>query len=165
MSGTGVPGGAIVLIGQCLPWDGQTVNCASPGGAIVGADADGSFEATVTVTRFFNSRFGRVVDCVTDDCVIQVAAIDGLYNIVDTPIRFDPNAPVPPRPTLTVDPDTDLAHDQIVRVTGQGFIPGRPILLTECSREGDPFPQCASGPELHRCRRRREGRRSRRRSR
>ncbi len=48
------------------------------------------------------------------------------------PITFDPSAPIPPPPTMTVTPSRDLAVRQTVSVRGAGFVPDSSVSLTQC---------------------------------
>ena len=46
--------------------------------------------------------------------------VDGTATIT-TPIQFDPNAPLPPPPSVSIDPATGVDDGQIIRVFGSGF--------------------------------------------
>jgi LPXTG-motif cell wall-anchored protein len=86
-------------------------------------DATGAFTTQVRVSAFVPTPSGEV-DCRASDapCVLVAS-----YYRPDSSragrvqLRFDPDAPLPPPPSITVTPATDLLEEAVVTVTGAGF--------------------------------------------
>jgi hypothetical protein len=89
-------------------------------------------------------RVSGMVDCADapGTCSVGAGTLDGTQG-TDTPLTFDPNAPIPPPPTIIADPDTDLGLVTSVHVTGSGFHPNSPTIVRTC-RRGSTDPQDCS---------------------
>jgi hypothetical protein len=96
------------------------------------ADASGHLHGDVAVTRMLSFGPGSPpLDCVSVGCVLQVG--DTFFGDAATiPLPFDPNAPVPPPPSITVTPSTRLFDGEHVTVAGEHFTPGSRVGVTEC---------------------------------
>ena len=80
------------------------------------------------------------IDCVDAqvDCSIQVYG-ERSYEQFTFAVTFDPNAPIPPPPTATVSPSTDLGYRDTVAVRGSGFLPGS-VPVQQCATVRFPEP-------------------------
>src|SRR5207302_103432 len=56
------------------------------------------------------------------------------------PLQFDPGAPLPPPPAVTVTPSSGLADGQTVTVAGTSFGASSPVTVGECATDGQPNP-------------------------
>ena len=100
------------------------------------ADADGNLSLRVLIRRI---GFGIVnetgiprIECFAD-CPVRFGRTSGPS--VDSrtlQITFDPDAPPPPRPTISATPSTNLPATGTVRVTGSGFLEDSKVAVTEC---------------------------------
>jgi hypothetical protein len=83
------------------------------------------------------------LDCATQGCFLRIEPADNnALESLSVRLTFDPNAPLPPPPTLTVAPATGLPYSATVHVTGAGYLAGSGVDLSECP----------SGPSPTRCR-------------
>ena len=111
-------------------------------------DGDGNLSLTFNVRRLigYPGPGGTVVDCAEKPgCVIRIASYVDLLHSVDVPIAFDPDVPPPPPPTLTVAPNRDLTHNEVVTVSGSGFVANDFVRLSECLEGEDGFQEACSG--------------------
>ena len=129
-----------VYVSQCAPVDGEDPYpyCIG-GGPSLTADASGHLSGTMTVDRIVRLGPGFSVDCATTatPCILEFGNPGGLDDVVDVPLAFDPDAPVPPPPAVTVTPSAHLFDGQHVTVAGRNFTPGTQVGVTEC-RAGVP---------------------------
>ena len=72
------------------------------------------------------------------------------YEEYTFPLTFDPNAPIPPPPVITVTPDTNLDYRQDVHITGTGFAPSGPVLVEQCALPSSPgdLATCSSSLQV-----------------
>ncbi len=101
-------------------------------------DATGSFTTTLTARRFIPGNPQRV-DCAPSACLIAAYSYDDVLASSGADISFDPNAPRPPPPAVTVSPSTGLVNGQAVTVSGAGFSPNASIGMSQC-RAGATSP-------------------------
>ena len=140
--GSGFRAGESVYAEQCI--SGTTFGtCGGFGEAV--ADSTGGVTLTVPVRRTATSFDGTPTDCVDPSVTCQIT-VNGerSYERFDFTLSFDPNAPVPPAPTLTVNPNTGLGYRQSVAVHGTGFSPGSPVEVLQCT-SGSVDESCAGG--------------------
>jgi BD-FAE/Neocarzinostatin family len=86
-------------------------------------DATGAFTTQVRVSAFVPTPAGEV-DCRASDapCVLVASSYrPDSSRAGRVRLRFDPDAPLPPPPSITVTPATDLPEEAVVTVTGAGF--------------------------------------------
>jgi acetyl esterase/lipase len=98
--------------------------------------ADGTVTVDVTVWAVVELADGTEVDCraSTGACTVVVGAGSvGSPRSGVAPLAFDPDAPLKPTPTITVEPATGLADDATVTVTGSNFTPGGFVSVELCS--------------------------------
>ncbi|MCZ7535090.1 MAG: neocarzinostatin apoprotein domain-containing protein [Acidimicrobiia bacterium] len=118
------------------------------GGIIAGSA--GTFSTTAALRRRVASWDGDPVDCAVDACVLIASAWSGgSYDKVSAPVSFDPSAPLPPLPTLAVDPSTDLVDHDAVTVTGDGWTPGDWVYVHQCADFGDDYGNCYYSSERY----------------
>ncbi len=99
------------------------------------ADANGDADLVIGVKRRIRAEDGTtILDCAdpTTPCAVTVSS-NRAYERVVVPVTFDPNAPIPPPPALTVEPHTGLGWKQVVAFAGGGFTPG-PQTVTQCGQ-------------------------------
>ncbi len=99
----------------------------------------GGFAGEATLAREFASGggFGPRVDCLAESCVVTVTGFNfdnGSTEIFSSaPIRFDPDAPAPPGPTIEALPSTGLRDLDVVSVTGAGNLEaGTRVSVRQC---------------------------------
>ena len=83
----------------------------------------GTFTAEVRVSAFVPTPAGEV-DCRDPDapCVLVASSSrPDSSRAGRAPLRFDPDTPLPPPPSITVTPSTDLAEEAALTVAGTGF--------------------------------------------
>jgi len=112
-----------------------------PAGAVT--DATGSFITTVTVRRFIPG-YPQQIDCAPSTCLIATYSFDDVLAATGADIDFDPNAPLPPPPTITVSPATGLVDGQAVTVSGSGFSPYASVGMSQCRAGATSSSDCAS---------------------
>lgn len=86
-------------------------------------DADGRVEGTYEVRRLLSTPATGTVDCAAADvqCAIAVGQISDYDVSGGAPITFVDGLPPLQQPVLTVSPDRDLRHGDVVTLTGTGF--------------------------------------------
>ncbi len=116
--------------------------CSS--GATGTSNAAGELDLTVPVRRlgFRVDETGVTpIDCLTPSvtCTLRLIQASG-FNPLTSVLTFDPLAPIPPPPTLVVDPAIALGARQLVTVTGSGFLPNAAVTLQECAATRNLLP-------------------------
>lgn len=110
------------------------------------SNADGTVDLDLNVRRrTFVGFTGSVLDCVDAGtaCTVALQGSRG-YERAEAPVTFDPNAPIPPPPSLTVTPDHDLGWRTTVDVAGANLTPG-PTSIQQCGAvvfDGSTFSAC-----------------------
>jgi hypothetical protein len=133
-------GGALCKAGT----DGAD-NCDTAHPVLTTADATGAFSVQFQVRRILHTANGDV-DCAS---ALQTCHL-GIANIADqegqhafVPLSYDPNAPLPPKPSLLVAPTTGLVEGQELAVFGGGFVPNDPVVFRQCAAPGSIASPCA----------------------
>ncbi len=119
-----------VRVGQCVGGEQQCLGFIGVPDVVI--RPDGTFTTSLAVSlRVF--ALGREDNCLAVSCQIRaVDDADKRYTALAT-LQFDPDQPLPRPPTISVSPDIDLEHDQLVTITGAGFEPFAPVDLSQCS--------------------------------
>jgi hypothetical protein len=94
------------------------------------SDATGAFNFKRAVRRLMNIN-GSTVDCASSPCAMAAANIGNTSEHAGELISFNPNIP-PVQPKVIVTPNKKLIDHQLVRVTGQGFLPGTQVTVNQC---------------------------------
>jgi hypothetical protein len=139
VTGEGFGADEYVSIVQCVaPADPSTGTCRFTGTGVQ-ASPTGTFTISVTVRRVLYSTAGGVGGTVTDCAdagACEILAASGYpYDGATTPIQFDGSVPLPPPPTVTATPDTDLLDGDTVSVSASGFDPGTQVVVLQCQQE------------------------------
>jgi hypothetical protein len=137
VTGNGFAPGAPVLIRQC-PSEVTFIyddRCSGSPRIDAVADDSGSFSTLIAPRRLVRPSFGPTVDCalVPSRCVLLAASFEQQSHPARAAVGFDPNAPAPPTPTISVSPSRDLAARPRVTVVGHNFGPGDTVYLEQCS--------------------------------
>ena len=107
---------------QCAVSAGGAESCVwTPGWAM--PDAAGSFVEPVPVSVFVPTPEGEV-DCraASAPCSLVASGSGPTSSRAGrVTLRFDPDGPMPPPPTISVHPATDLPEETSISVTGTGF--------------------------------------------
>lgn len=104
-------------------------------------DAAGNASVTMRVYTLLDSATGTR-DCRVVQCVIAAATEPSGIGAVTAALAFDPDAPLLPLPTLTVDPDTGLADGQTVAVEVTGARPGASYVVVQCAASATEMAGC-----------------------
>ncbi len=98
-------------------------------------DSSGAFTAPFVVHRILHTANGDV-DCATapGTCNIGVGKLSDHAEHAGAPLTFDPNAPLPPPPTLIAGPLTNLHEGDSVALFGGGFVPSSQVAIAQCSQ-------------------------------
>ena len=110
-----------VSVAQCPAGVGQSPGCGYGPGSFVVTDDAGAFSLDLVVDRILYGT-ATPIDCAVPGACV-VSAID-LYDgslTTSVAIQFDPNAPLPPPPSVRIDPATGVDDGQFIRVFGSGF--------------------------------------------
>ncbi len=149
VTGSGFAPGEEIYAARCVEAL-QFGSCSSSFTGPSVADADGNVSLTVSVKRITAGPTGPA-DCTDTDvlCSIQVNG-ERSYEQFSFPLTFDPNAPIPPPPVITVTPDTNLDYRQDVHITGTGFAPSGPVLVEQCALPSTPgdFATCSGSIQV-----------------
>jgi acetyl esterase/lipase len=139
VEGSGFQPNAYVRAAQCGPDPTSEADCVANTIQYVPTDAHGAFTASLTVLAAISTQTGAV-DCRTSTAPCLVVATAGSLTSSRAgraALRFDPDEPLLPRPTITVTPAADIQDGATVRVHGTGFAPNSGIQLGLC-RSGLP---------------------------
>jgi Neocarzinostatin family len=133
VAGSGFPPGAGAQILECTSNPASYSDCASYSVGFAPVGANGSFSTSVAVRRVLHLSGGDV-DCASAPgaCSLFASSYGATPVVAAAALGFDPSAPLPPPPTITVAPDTDLVQGQQVTVTGSNFAPNQPVAVGEC---------------------------------
>lgn len=141
-AGTGYPVGTQVGIVQCKTDPGGPQGCDLSTLAYATSDGGGAFSVGFKVKRVI--RVGPdSIDCATAGACIIGAGVppDGIP-AANAAIQFDPSVPLPPPPSLTVDPDSDLVDRQAVTVTGNNYEPFSSVGVVQCRAPSSGAEDC-----------------------
>jgi hypothetical protein len=139
VAGHGFVPGETVLAVECLPGAhpfGEGFGCG-PFSLIGNASAQGTVAAPFGVQRQVLGNTGPV-DCAKATCQLRVFGSDDRTKAI--PLQFDPGAPLPPPPSITVTPNRGLTDGQTVHVSGHSFTPSAAAFVGECATDGQPNP-------------------------
>jgi hypothetical protein len=145
LAGSGFNPSAGVQIVECRADATSPGDCVQ-GSMFVSTSATGTFTTPVVVRRVLHLESGDF-DCASAPgaCTLVSSSFGASTVVVVSPISFDPNAPVPPPPSITVAPDADLVHGQSVTLTGANFAPSSPVAIGECVSGTPVFGPCGLG--------------------
>lgn len=122
------PAGASSLWNDCRPLSS------------VDMDGTGRFSVDVAVLAAFGTATGNV-DCrsTAEPCMLVAGAGESVNSprAARAALHFDPDAPLPPGPSIDVSPSTDLPDHGEVSVSGTDFLPSGEASLRVC-QVGDP---------------------------
>ena len=100
----------------------------------------GRIHSSILATRMLRDPFGESapIDCASRPGRCAIYAEDPIEGIVTrVPITFDPKAPVPPAPKVTISPRGPYRGNQKVKVVGENFPPTAQFFVGQCGeREG-----------------------------
>jgi len=146
VTGAGFTAEAFVAFAECRATPSNPGDCDSSTTRFVPLDATGSFTVATTVRRFLVTADG-VVDCAAapGTCILGAALSSDYSEGTGTPLTFDPNAPIPPGPTIAATPVTGLGLQTDLTVTGSGFVPGDSAVLLVCVHGSAAVEDCSGG--------------------
>jgi hypothetical protein len=141
-AGTGYPGGTQIGIVQCKTDPGGPQGCDLSTLDYVISDGAGAFSVGYQVKRVI--RVGTdSIDCATAGaCIVGAGVVPDGVPAANAAIQFDPSQPLPPPPSLTVDPSTDLVDRQSVIVTGSNFEPFTAVGVIQCRAPSNGAEDC-----------------------
>jgi hypothetical protein len=146
VSGSGFGGDSFDGLFPCAKGLGIDGCDASAAVLAVQPDPDGTFSSSFEVHPILHTASGDI-DCRSHAAGCRLAANDR-YTLVGAgtaDITFDPDAPLQPPPTVSVDPSTDLVDGQVVQVEVTGLSSGAYADIAECPAGfTDPLSQCGN---------------------
>jgi hypothetical protein len=153
VSGSGFVANDFVRLYECLEDENGSQNfCSGSYGASAPliADADGTFSTSFTVKRILGNPGEPNVDCTKDgECALYAQSNTDPFSSTEIDLHFDPDAPLPPPPTLTLEPSTDLPWTSPAHVEGGGFAPNTTYNIVQCTTDSTFFNfRCNFGPTL-----------------
>ena len=131
VTGSGFPPDSFLYLAQCAVGSFSCNPEVWLGEDAPGVDADGNFTVELSVRLRARAAGGVDTNCIAVACEIRAGGLGPEYNLA-VPIGFDPDQPIPPPPSVTVDPASDLADRQLVAVEGANFEPGIYVGLSIC---------------------------------
>jgi hypothetical protein len=111
-------------------------------GPVVESDDQGNLEADLPLRRFLDGFGPEPFDCAPDRCVAAVYSYDDPISLGFAGLTFDPDAPRPPRPVLTVTPTDFLSEGSVVHAEGSGFAPNALLAIGQCRGEDTVVADC-----------------------
>jgi hypothetical protein len=148
LSGSGYPTntGYAVLLCATGTTDADCARSGYPTIAFTGPS--GTFTQQVQVRSGIATRGGDFVDCRTapGTCELRVGTSPVTNRTGIASLAFDPNGPLTPRPSLSIDPSTDLVDGQVVHVTVVGLDVGGGVQLLQCASDGNRCQSVAFAP-------------------
>ena len=146
VTGTNYPANTMVALLECLdPPTTDPFNCGSSTGQYTVSDSSGNISYTYTVRRVLRTN-GTSTDCATPGACVLLSGVQEIGDGATAPITFDGSVPLPPPPSITVTPDTDLLNGDTVTVAGTGFEPNYPVSVSQCPAGASQGPGCGFGP-------------------
>ena len=136
VSGTGFTPNVSVGWAECKNNNsGDANDCDTAHSGFATTDGSGAFSASFVARRTLHTPNGDV-DCATAPatCNIGAAKITDYTEHAGAPLTFDPNAPLPPPPTLLAGPLTNLHEGDSVALFGRGFVPNDQVAVVQCSQ-------------------------------
>ena len=143
LSGTGFSAAGGVQIVQCTS-DASSPSDCTQSSNFAATSATGTFTTPVIVRRVLHTGSGDV-DCASAPgrCSLVSTSFGPTTLVAKSALDFDDSVPLPPPPTVTVTPHTDLVQGQSVTVTGANFAPSSFVALTECLTDTEYQPYCS----------------------
>jgi LPXTG-motif cell wall-anchored protein len=148
LAGSGFnPSGGVQIV-ECRADATSPADCLQ-GSSFVPTSPTGTFATPVVVRRILHLESGDF-DCASSPgaCALVSSSFGASTVVVVSPVSFDPGAPVPPPPSISVVPDTDLTPGQSVTVTGANFAPSSPVGVGECLSGAQIFGPCGPGLQV-----------------
>lgn len=144
ITGSGFAPGEGLEVFQCRAGAVNEFDC-DPGNAFdFHADASGDFVFVLQIDAFIFTQAGASdpIDCraALDSCVIGVGNILDPSAGLSVAISFDPDAPLRPPVSLTIDPATGLTDGQTVQVSGANLTSREDAFAFQCAAD-DPVDQ------------------------
>ena len=142
VTGTGFSGGGVQLV-ECKTDPSSLEDCNLNAFAFAPLAPGGTFTLNLSVRRVLHLPEGDF-DCASAPhaCSLIAASFGVEPAIASAPLDFDAGAPLPPPPSISVAPDTDLVQGQAVTVTGENFAPNAFVRVGECVTGADPLGYC-----------------------
>jgi hypothetical protein len=132
VTGEGFDPNQFVTVLQCLdPVDPYGSSCSFSSSAWVQASPTGTFTVSTTVSRVLYIQ-GSATDCAAAGACVILAAGGYPEDGAAASIQFDGSVPLPPPPTVTVTPSTDLLDGGTVSVSASGFDAGAQLAVIQC---------------------------------
>jgi hypothetical protein len=147
VTGSGFTPGAFLAVQQCKAGTIVLFPTCGFGGPFVTADGSGAFVTTMVVRRTIRTPVNLAYDCVASPGACEIDVIDsgpGGGGIASQSLTFDPSAPSPALPSLTVEPSADLVDGQVVNLDATGFVAGDNIVVIECTHTLGDGLHCAN---------------------
>ena len=119
--------------------------CSWGRGWFVVADSTGGFTIDVQVDRLIYLPQGPVDCAVVGACALDVVVLATNFVVASTLLQFDPSAPLPPAPTLTITPATNLEDLQLVTAQGTNFPRDYTVYLVQCRTDAQGPQGCTFG--------------------
>jgi len=134
LAGSGFTPGTVAAV-QCATAVPGAPGCTT--GRPVFGEADEEGEATIELrVRRFLTIQGTTYDCAEPGtCTAAIGEISTMTG-ASAAITFDPEAPLLPPPTVTVQPTTGLVDGQDVTITGSGYEPNVGVTIVQCRTVG-----------------------------
>ena len=131
--GSGPPSFPYVQLLQCRAGTTSYEEChAGGGGELARLDESGGFEMPVVARRFLRLFDGTQFDCASAAGACELVAQQFTGPSATAALEFDPSAPIPPPPTITLSPNGALPYRAAVTVIGTDFPPDTPVRLSQC---------------------------------
>ncbi len=131
VQGTGFGDDAVTGILQCAK--GLGVDGCDDSSLVIFNPPGNTFSRQFRVDAILHTAAGDI-DCRTHAAGCRLIANDhySLSGAARADLGFDPDGPLEPPPTVTVDPATDLVDGQVVNVTGGNLRPDEFLTLAQC---------------------------------
>ncbi len=149
LEGGGFSAGSSVSVEQCEAGGVLQEFCDYSTSVSVAAGFLGHFHLVYAVQRIILAA-GVPFDCASKPgaCVLIATNNQRPSESASQRLSFNPSVP-PVVATITVTPHTNLYDDELVTISGKGFVPFSTVAVSQCSSEalGDPYPSgyCSNG--------------------
>lgn len=100
------------------------------------ADLDGTLSVQWRARAIIVVGDDNEVDCRVEHCFVAASKAPWEEDVPMVPLEFDPDAPLRPDATISVEPSSGLQDGQSVLVEGTGGFAGGDVLLQQCLADG-----------------------------